>query len=357
MIDGRPVDGEAPTPHDLARIDALVEQLDAAHDLETFGRTVAAGLAALFPCISTSYNELNPEAGRAFAVIVPEPDEGWWAQHTPVFEALVHQHPFVHHLRDGGPGTAHTWDDFPGGARAFRTTELYRRFYAPLGIESQLLAQLPAPGDIVVGVAVNRGPEGFSERDRAVLDTFRSHAVRAYRLVQRTVERDVLGRMLSDHGWQVVLVDDDGTIVSTTSADPSWAAGAPLPAPVLDRFRDTSGAPFWASPAVEVPVHIAGVSPGTEVLVNASIVRNRVPPHVVHIRSGAPVSRRRLRDLGLTERQATVAALMAGGANDAAIATELGISRATVKKHLEHIYRALDVSSRAAAVAVIATGP
>lgn len=345
---------EAPTPHDHARIAALVEQLDAAHDLETFGRTVAMGLAELFPCISTSYNELNPEAGRAFAVIIPEPDEAWWAHYTPIFEVLSHEHPFVRHLRDGGPGTAHTWDDLPGGADAFRTTELYRQFYAPLGIESQLLAQLPAPADIVVGVAVNRGPEGFSERDRAVLDTIRSHAVRAYRLVQRTVERDVLGRMLSDHGWHVVLVDDDGTIVSTTSADACWATGAALPGPVLERFRATSGDPFWTSPSVEVPVHIAGVSPGTEVLVNASIVRNRVPPHVVHVRSGAPVSHRRLLDLGLTDRQASVAALMAGGANDAAIASELGISRATVKKHLEHIYRALDVPSRAAAVALIA---
>jgi DNA-binding NarL/FixJ family response regulator len=48
-----------------------------------------------------------------------------------------------------------------------------------------------------------------------------------------------------------------------------------------------------------------------------------------------------------------IAALVASGASNGAIAAELGISSATVKKHLEAIYRVLDVGTRAAAVAVI----
>ncbi|MFP5488842.1 MAG: response regulator transcription factor, partial [Acidimicrobiia bacterium] len=65
----------------------------------------------------------------------------------------------------------------------------------------------------------------------------------------------------------------------------------------------------------------------------------------------------RLRALGLSDRQAAVARLVAGGASNPAIATELGIRPATVKKHLEHIYRVLGVRTRAAAVAALtATG-
>lgn len=337
---------------DVVQIDSLVERLDAAENLETFGRVVAEGLLELVPGISASYNEINADAGRAYAVIVPEPDTAWWEHYTPIFETFAHQHPYLRHIARGGDGAARTWDDLPDGDE-FRSTDLYRGFYEPLGIVTQLTAQLSAPDGIVVGLAVNRGPEGFTERERLIVDAVRSHAIRAYRFVQRTAERDALGRMLSEHGWHVVLVDDDGLIVSTSSSQATWAVGASLPDPVLDRLRATTAARFWSSPPWGPPVHIAGILPGTNISVHASIVRNRVPPHVVHVRQGAPVSSQRLRELGLTERQAVIAALVASGASNGAIAAELGISSATVKKHLEAIYRVLDVGTRAAAVAVI----
>lgn len=337
---------------DIGQVEALVERLDAVDDLGTFGRVVATALLALVPGISASYNELNPIAGRAYAVIVPEPDEAWWSYYTPVFERLSHQHPYVRHLLAGGVGAAATWDDLPDGER-FRSTELYRRFYAPLGIESQLLTQLPAPEGIVVGLAVNRGPEGFSERDRHLVDTLRGHLVRAYRRVQLTEERDRLGLLLGRDGWHVVLVDDDGVVVATTSE--ACRPGEALPAPLLDRFRATGTPPFWVDDAKPAMVRVTGVAAEPEVAVAATVVRNRVPPHVVHLRIGTRLPVDRLRGLGLSERQAVIAQLVADGATNVAIANELGISPATVKKHLESIYRVLGVHTRAAAVAALTT--
>ena len=60
----------------------------------------------------------------------------------------------------------------------------------------------------------------------------------------------------------------------------------------------------------------------------------------------------RLRAAGLlTERQAGILQLVAAGHDNAAIARRLGISRSTVRKHLENINARLGVSSRTAAVA------
>lgn len=339
---------------DSALVDDLLDRLDAVDDLETFGRVVASRLLELIPGVSASYNELNPAAGRAFAIVIPEPDAAWWAYYTPVFEQHLHEHPFVRHVTAGGDGTARTWDDLPGGDR-FRSTELYRRFYAPLGIDSQLSAQLPAPDGIVVGLAINRGPEGFSARDRLLLDTLRTHLIRAYRRVQLTVERDRLGRMLGGDGWQVVLVDDDGTVVSTTT-DGTYGCrpGEPLPEPLLERFRATATAPFWSESSSPSLVRLTGLAAEPDVAVAATVVRSRVPPHVLHLRFGVRPAIERLRAVGLSERQAAVAQLVAGGASNPAIAAELGISAATVKKHVEHIYRALGVHNRAAAVAALA---
>lgn len=56
------------------------------------------------------------------------------------------------------------------------------------------------------------------------------------------------------------------------------------------------------------------------------------------------------RSAGLTPREAMVLELVALGRTNAAIARRLGTSPRTVAKHLEHIYRKLGVSGRAAAV-------
>jgi DNA-binding CsgD family transcriptional regulator len=53
----------------------------------------------------------------------------------------------------------------------------------------------------------------------------------------------------------------------------------------------------------------------------------------------------------LTDRQAEILQLVAAGQDNAAIARRLGLSRGTIRKHLENIYARLEVSSRTTAVA------
>jgi DNA-binding CsgD family transcriptional regulator len=53
----------------------------------------------------------------------------------------------------------------------------------------------------------------------------------------------------------------------------------------------------------------------------------------------------------LSARERAVMSLVAEGRTNTSIAQSLGVSPRTVAKHLEHIYRKLDVSNRAAAVA------
>lgn len=60
-----------------------------------------------------------------------------------------------------------------------------------------------------------------------------------------------------------------------------------------------------------------------------------------------------LRALGLTRREADVLRLVAQGAANGEVARALCLSPATVKKHLEHVYRKLGVGSRGAAVAAV----
>jgi DNA-binding CsgD family transcriptional regulator len=71
-------------------------------------------------------------------------------------------------------------------------------------------------------------------------------------------------------------------------------------------------------------------------------------PHLQQAYLDAEARRRPVPEL--TPRQWQLMDLLAGGGTNAQIARRLGISEATVRKHLENIYRRLDVSSRAAAI-------
>ncbi len=55
--------------------------------------------------------------------------------------------------------------------------------------------------------------------------------------------------------------------------------------------------------------------------------------------------------LGLTQRESEVLGLIVSGRSNRAIAGQLTLSEETIKSHVRGIYRKLDVSDRAAAVA------
>ena len=67
--------------------------------------------------------------------------------------------------------------------------------------------------------------------------------------------------------------------------------------------------------------------------------------------AGAPADARRRLPGGLTAREAEVLRLVAAGKTDRQIAAVLVVAEDTVGRHLTHIFRKLDVSSRAAASA------
>jgi DNA-binding CsgD family transcriptional regulator len=58
-----------------------------------------------------------------------------------------------------------------------------------------------------------------------------------------------------------------------------------------------------------------------------------------------------MRDLGLTEREAAVLRLLVAGLSMEEVTAEMRITEGTLRKHLEHLYRKLGVTTRAGATA------
>jgi DNA-binding CsgD family transcriptional regulator len=340
--------------HDLARALALVDRITSAPDLTAFAWRTCEGILDLVPAISVSYNEVNPAAGRAFAIISPDPGPGWYRTFQPPFEAHLNQHPVIAHQAATGDTRVLIWGD-PEVGTVVGTT-LDRTFYLPNGIRSQAVMTLPAPPGVLIAIAVNRGAEGFAERDRMLLSLLRPHLVHAYRAVQLRSDVGLLGSMLEEQGWAVVLVDWDGRVVGSTPGLVSAARrygldladGATLTnglARVADLMRDYDPR---TPAAVSGPWRLTGPAGTLEAMVVPSVVG----PHVLFLRSRAG-TRSALIAAGLTPRQAEVAMELADGRTNAEIARKLGIAGATVKKHLEGIFARLEVTHRAAAVARI----
>jgi DNA-binding CsgD family transcriptional regulator len=340
---------------DLVAVLDLVDRVSAAPDLTSYARRTCEGILALVPALSVSYNELNPGAGRAHAVIVPDPGPGWFRTFRRVFQAHQSENPLVERFLATGDTRVLAWGD-PGVGTALGTT-LDKVFYEPNGIRSQAAVMLPAPPGVLIGIAVNRGEEGFSLAERRLLSLLRPHLVHAYRAVQLRADTDLLGSVLGESGWAVVLVDSDGRVVRSTPGVAAVAArygldaddGALLAAGPLEAVRAIIRAYDPATPAAPSRTIPATGPDGT---LEAMVVPSIVGPHVVLLRRRGGLAA--LAAAGLTPRQAEVALALGAGRTNTEISRQLGITPATVKKHLEGIYATLGVGHRAAAAARVA---
>jgi DNA-binding CsgD family transcriptional regulator len=239
----------------------------------------------------------------------------------------------------------------PGGA-TFTDTEFYNEFFVPFGLRYQMVIQLPAPPDVIVGYALNRSPDAgeFSDRDVAVLNAIGPYLAMHHRYLI-DLERDRARAIEVDRhgGWSVMTVRADGAIdASSSSAVLSWFAPdgrvpdellALLPTSLDQQFESsicevTVGGSSWRCVMHPVPV-------GPTVLL--------VRAFGDEAEDATP-----LIDVGLTRRQTDVAIELArtGGTNSQ-LARSLAISEGTVKKHLEAVFRTLGVDSRASAIVAL----
>lgn len=341
---------------DLADVLKLVERLGDCTDMEAFVTTAMHGLIEMIPSIDVSYNEMNPFAGRIFYDMWPSPPEGFAEASVPLFEKYMRQNPLIAHMEATGDTRALMWSDFVS-VEEMRRTDLHRGVFSRLGIDSQMAVTLPTPSGIVIGFALNRDESGFDERDRAIVNTLRPHLVQAYRTVQLHGSVAMLKEALSATGWSAALVDADAQVLSLTdgasealaTVDVEMVVGGELPNSIRDPFLRTVADYDRSQPAVlSSPIRLSGAGPG----VDGWYVPSPVPPHVVLVKASGHDDAGALLDMGLTDRELDVARVLVGGGTNAQLAEGLGISEGTVRKHLERIYRVLEVDNRTAAARI-----
>jgi DNA-binding CsgD family transcriptional regulator len=339
--------GAALQSKDLQAALGVALRLRSVADLRGFVAELGRGLRELVPCDTLSFNAIDPARGTA--LVVSDPADYRIVTSEQRLAELVRQHPAAGPRSRGELRTQRLSELI--SPRALHRLELYQETYRPLGVEDQLVLGLP--GEVLVAIVLSRGRPTFEDRDRDLLELVRPHLAEMYSQLR---ERERVAQLLSGledrlelSGAAVIQVDPQGRLAHASAyaielLSAHLAArvqvGRPLPEPLRASLAGDRRPLTLTGPRGRLVLRRLPSSAGAAW--HSLLLEEQRP--------AAPTTAA-LRSLGLSEREAQVARLVALGKRNVQVAHELGIREGTVRKHLERVYRTVGVGTRAELVA------
>jgi DNA-binding CsgD family transcriptional regulator len=352
---------------DVRALLELVNESNAHRSLRSFREGILPGLKRIVPSDWCSYNEV--EAERGFVLMDPPDKLAMFEDAGATLARNSANHPLISYYTRTRDGRAYKLSDFVTREQ-LHALPVYEEIFSRIGVEHQIAFTLPSQPTVVIGIALSRGERpDFGERERTLLNIVRPALVQAYRNVAAYARLNATLRMLSrgltDRGEGVVTLGREGAIEFVSPGArlllegryPDWSGrGGRLPEALTAAIRQArAGARAGGASAGAVPVIVPG--DGGSIVVRLVPARGYEEPDALLMEARAePLGVGQVRALGLTQRQAEVLRLVALGSSTEQVATTLAISTATVRKHLEHVYDRLGVTSRTAAVATAWAG-
>ncbi|MBV8463653.1 MAG: helix-turn-helix transcriptional regulator [Acidimicrobiales bacterium] len=340
-----------PEPHTngLERALSVAVGLAEVEDLSAFPSRTSQLLRELIPCDHAGYNVIDVPSGTA--AVVADPVDVVFDGGPETLARFGNQSPLIVRAQAGDIDALRLSDHIT--QLELHRTDLYQHVYRQVGLEYQLVMQLPPlrrelgrPQE-VVGVSLSRYRHDFSDHDKDLLQLLRPIlAGTLERLQDVAFLRAIADGDGDDRG--VVFVDGHGVVAWATSAGRELLdveVGAALPETIRQWIAAQGANGAGARETVITPV-------------GGRRLRLRLVPDAyagldaVHVSPTRPLSdpTRLCQRLGLTPRQADVLASAMDGCDTPQIAHRLGLSPRTVGKHFEAIYTHLGVRTRSQAV-------
>lgn len=349
--------------NDFMALNRVIGDIYAARDAEAFYQAVFASIKTVIPCELSSFTEVDfaPTPVHCIKVICgSEQHSRLQGNLFGVFQALVHEHPFVPHINTAGVIKI---TDYASQAK-FRDTGIYNEYYQHLDIDSQISFALPLEQEKLSLFTLSRNKRDFTERDRLILTLLRPHLMSALRnvmeLEQLRLERDLLQKGAESEQQGAVLFRADGLIVCISAYAKTLLAdyfgltlqeGDNLPI-VLQQWVAVELPTFGIQQRVERKPFIA-VKDGNSLAVQ--LLNDVVTGDRILFMSEKPIlsSAQILNRYNLSGRETETLLLLSQGKTNAEIALILAVSKRTIEKHLERVFAKLGVETRTAAAAVL----
>ncbi len=166
--------------HDLrGAIGVLHEIGEATHSGQDFAQHGITHLPRLVGSELTTLSVCDLNSGHRSVVSNPAVVMG--RREIEAFDRFFYDHPLVRaHGRNRSAVTMRISDIHSDGE--FQSTPLFNEYYRPIGLHHVMAVPLHVDDRFLVGIVVNRSRQGFSNRDRAVLELIRPHLSNLYRL-------------------------------------------------------------------------------------------------------------------------------------------------------------------------------
>jgi DNA-binding CsgD family transcriptional regulator len=288
-----------------------------------------------------------------------------------VIQDYAHELPLIcNYLKTGDPD-AHKISDLLNIRELEHIEGMYQHFMHPMGLMDQMVLVLPIANltpsphspwgqQETITIALHRQQRDFTERDRTLLNLLRPHLYQAYHAAQ------ALQRQQQQMAQQQDTIEALGAIVLTLDgkiqALPTSArqiltryfsdlgAGDRLPE-ILQHWVEQQARCFQSAelPLPSSPLRVESASARLSIRLIYDAPHDRCLM-LLDEQLSPTLSVTALESLGLTRREAEVLWAIMHSQEPSHIATELGISDRTVKKHLENIYEKMGGKTRVAVV-------
>jgi DNA-binding CsgD family transcriptional regulator len=329
--------------------DALL-QLYAHCSAKDFPQRVVQSLHLLFPEGSVAIDEVFKQSGEVVHCFQDTPlhtRDVWTA-----WEMFSHQHPGIRYVADGGRDRLLCLSDMIPYAQ-LRNLDLYQHVFVPVDVRDEITFIVPGSAASILGITICLSKTASFEQ-RALAESLFPHLEQA----QRNAACVASGQLfpLSERELRFEIPMARGGPIG------DWPPGARR---LVDLFFDRRSNVPWQPP----PDLLAWIKSRRESLRDFGdwrrlsplvLTNKRGKLHVnfsLHVDSQGEVLflSGRIKNSGLgegrtqtTAREREVISWVSAGKSNAEIAAILGMSLATVKKHLENIFQKVGVENRMA---------
>ena len=173
-----------------AHVLGLLEDVIGLTDLDEFRTGLLEALVRVVPSDWASLNDVGPDPDDFAAIVIPEAP-AWLLERFPRY---MHQNPLIRHMSETQDGRAYRISDFISDTE-LRELDLYREVYGPLGNTNyQIAFTLPHTPGRILGIALSRGAEDYTDAERDLLNRARPALIQTFR---NAIEHEALRRELA----------------------------------------------------------------------------------------------------------------------------------------------------------------
>lgn len=338
-------------------------EIRAQESFEEYLDRLVATLTRLIPAGHVTYNEMYPERQKSYNVASSK--EASTVTASILWQQHMLEHPVLNHVAQTGDPHSLRISDLWSQTK-FRDSGLYAGFYRSYNIEDALCATLSTRLPRIIGYGWHRDRH-FTERERLLADMIRPHLIQAVKNARTFAE--IRGQVqlfregVESAALAVILCDGQGRVTSITALARKYLAeysgisanlGVELPESLLLWLRSRQ-----ARPAEDdfTPVHMPLILERGEERLRVRLLTNAEIHLLLLEEIPTAPDLPKPYNSALSRREMEALAWVAQGKTNSELASILGISLSTAKKHVEHILDKLGVETRTAAASIALRTP